>query len=230
MTIRKFLFATLKVIGAFILLIIIYLASAFGLSYLSVNSDFIPCEKDAVEIYILTNGVHTDLVLPFQNQYKDWSAFVNPATTKSGKPSAVNVAFGWGDKGFYLNTKTWNDLKFSTAFNAMFYLSTSAMHVIFYGKLRETESCRKISIDKESYLKLVDYISNSFSKDSVGKSQQIKGASYWNNDSFYEANGTYGLFFTCNTWANKGLKVANLKACVWTPFDKGIFYQYPLEK
>ena len=228
MTTRKFIFTTLKVIGAFILLIIIYLVSAVGLSYLSVNSDFKQCEKDAVEIYILTNGVHTDLVLPFHNEYKDWSKVIHPADTKSGKLSAVNVAFGWGDKGFYLQTKTWADLKFKTAFNAMFYLSSSAMHVTFYNKLRESKSCRKICIDKESYLKLVDYISNSFSVDGVGEFQQIKGASYWNNDSFYEANGTYGLFFTCNTWTNKGLKAANLKACVWTPFDKGIFQQYPI--
>jgi hypothetical protein len=57
-----------------------------------------------VEIHILTNGVHTDLVLPFQNQYIDWSKFVSLVDTKSGNPSALNVAFGWGDKGFYLQT------------------------------------------------------------------------------------------------------------------------------
>ncbi len=144
MTIRKFLRETLKIIGAFILIIIVYFISALGLSHVTVNSDFKQWEKDAVEIYILTNGVHTDLVLPLQNEYKDWSKFVNPADTKSGNPSAINVAFGWGDKAFYLETKTWDDLKFKTAFNALFYLSSSAMHVTFYDRLRETESCKKI--------------------------------------------------------------------------------------
>lgn len=230
MTIRKFLRLILKILGAFVLLIILYFISAFGLSYITVNSDFKQCEKDAVEIYILTNGVHTDLVLPFQSEYKDWSKFVYPADTKSGNPSAMNVAFGWGDREFYLNTKTWDDLKFKTAFNALFYLSSSAMHVTFYNRLRETESCKKIYINKESYLKLVNYISISFNLDSLGNPILIKSATYWDNDSFYEAKGTFSLFFTCNTWTNLGLKTADLKACLWTPFYKGIFHQYSERK
>ena len=107
------------------------------LSSVPVNADFKECEKEAVEIHILTNGVHTDLVLPYRNQYMDWSKWVNPSQTKSGDSSAVNVAFGWGDKGFYLETKSWDELKFSTAFKALFYLVSSAMHVSFYQKLRE---------------------------------------------------------------------------------------------
>ncbi|MFM7854609.1 MAG: DUF2459 domain-containing protein [Flammeovirgaceae bacterium] len=49
---------------------------------------------------------------------------------------------------------------------------------------------------------------------------------YWDNDSFYEAKGTYNLFFTCNTWVNEGLKKAGLKACLWTPFDSGLLRKY----
>lgn len=226
MVLKKIIWRTIKILGIFFFLIVLYLISAFALSSIPVNSDFKQCEKDAVEIHILTNGVHTDLVLPFKNQYMDWSKLVNPSYTKSGNPSPLNVAFGWGDKGFYLQTQTWNDLKFSTAFNALFYLSSSAMHVTFYNRLQEDESCRKICISKEHYLKLVNYISESLSTDSLGIPQQITGASYWYNDSFYEAKGKYSLFFTCNTWANNGLKTADLKACFWTPFDIGIFKMY----
>jgi hypothetical protein len=85
----------------------------------------------------------------------DWRKWVNPSHTKSGDSNVANVAFGWGDKGFYLETKTWDELKFSTAFKAVFYLGSSAMHVSFHKKLRETASCRKICVSKESYLKLV---------------------------------------------------------------------------
>jgi len=230
MKFKNIIWRALKILGVFILLLILYFISALGLSSISVNSSFKQCEKDAVEIYIRTNGVHTDLVLPFQNQYMDWSKFVNPADTKSGTTSAAFVAFGWGDKGFYLKTKTWDDLKFSTAFNALFYLSSSAMHVTFYNRLRETESCKKICINKESYLKLISYVRESFSRDSLGMPLQISGAAYWDNDSFYEAKGTYGLFYTCNTWANEGLKAADLKGCLWTPFDRGIFNKYDAQK
>jgi uncharacterized protein (TIGR02117 family) len=226
MTLRKFFIIGLKIIGMILLLVGLYIVVAIGLSYTSVNSDFKQCEKDAVAIYILTNGVHTDLVLPINNEFKDWRNFVHPSDTRSGSVAATNVAFGWGDKGFYLQTKTWADLKFKTAFNAMFYLSSSAMHVTFYTDMEESESCRKICVNKTSYLKLVEYICKTFEKDRLGNPILIKAAAYGHNDLFYEANGSYGLFTTCNTWTNNGLKAADLKACWWTPFDKGMFHHY----
>lgn len=226
---RKSLKILLRTFGFILLFIITYFISAYTLSYIPVNSSFTQCERDAIEIYILTNGVHTDIVVPMKNKYKDWSVVVNPANTKSGSSRANFVAFGWGDKGFFLNTPTWGDLKFSTAFNAMFFLSTTAMHVSFYESMRESASCRKICISKENYLKMINYINESFATDPSGNFKLIKGASYGKNDSFYDANGTYNLFFTCNTWANSGLKAADLKACLWTPFDKSIFDKYPLD-
>jgi hypothetical protein len=49
---------------------------------------------------------------------------------------------------------------------------------------------------------------------------------YGDNDAFYEAIGSYNLFKTCNTWTNNALKSCGQKACFWTPFESGIFYQY----
>lgn len=72
---------------------------------------------------------------------------------------------------------------------------------------------------------MIDYITNSFKQDN-NLPILIKGASYGHNDLFYEATGTFNLFFTCNTWANNGLKHAKLKACFWTLFDKGILNKY----
>ncbi|MEK0439473.1 MAG: hypothetical protein RLZZ504_389 [Bacteroidota bacterium] len=229
MIIRKVTKGFIKALGVFMIFIALYFVVAFVLSSVPVNADFKECEKDSVEIHILTNGVHTDLVLPYRNQYKDWSEWVNPSQTKSGDSTAVNVAFGWGDKGFYLETKTWDELKLSTACKALFYLGSSAMHVSFYQKLRETESCRKICVSKESYTKLVGYITQGFETDSMGLPRQIAGASFTNHDAFYDAKGKYSLFYTCNTWANDGLKLAGLKACLWTAFKGGIFDQYDKE-
>lgn len=222
----KILKGVIKLFGIFLIFITLYFIAAVGLSAIPVNKDFAPCEKDAVEIYIMTNGVHTDLVLPFKNEMMDWAKMLDPSATQSGNAFINYAAFGWGDKGFYLETKTWEELKASTAFNALFNLGTSAMHVTFYKNIKMGESCRKICINKESYRKLVQYINDSFKLNSAGIAQQIPGAAYWKNDSFYEANRRYSLFYTCNTWANNGLKSANLKACWWTPFDWGIFQKY----
>ena len=223
---RKALRWAIRIIGALLILVAVYFIAAFTLPYIPVNSDFTSCKKDGTDIYLLTNGVHTDFVLPLKNGQKDWSKSVDPVYTKSGSVHANYISFGWGDKAFYLETPEWSDLTFKTAFNAVFYLGSAAIHVNFYDNITENESCKKVSISRETYQKLIDYIENGFDRDSAGNFVLIKNASYGDNDLFYEAKGAYSLFFTCNTWTNNGLKAAGMKACLWTPFYKGIFYQY----
>ena len=89
MIIRKVTKGFIKALGVFMIFIALYFVVAFVLSSVPVNADFNECEKDSVEIHILTNGVHTDLVLPYRNQYMDWSKWVNRSQTKSGDSSAV---------------------------------------------------------------------------------------------------------------------------------------------
>jgi uncharacterized protein (TIGR02117 family) len=217
-----------KIIGIFLGIIILipcqYLSAAYVLSRIETGGGN---SGNDVTMYILTNGVHTDLVVPLKNEQMDWSRDVRFENTVSKDTTAQFVAFGWGDKGFYLETPTWADLKFTTAFKAAFGLSTSALHTTFYKEMRESETCRKITISKQQYGQLVSYIKDTFTPDKNGRTQYIKTtANYGKWDAFYEANGTYSLFHTCNTWANNGLKKCGQKASLWTPFDTGIFYHY----
>ncbi|NOS93297.1 MAG: TIGR02117 family protein [Cyclobacteriaceae bacterium] len=223
----KSLFSVIwKSMAALLSAVVLYLLLAIVCSIIPVNSNFKQPQQDGVIIYLITNGVHTDFALPVQNQYKDWNQIISRMHTTGNNSKAPYVAFGWGDKGFYLNTKTWDDLKFSTAFKAMFHLSTSAIHVTWYNQLYESESCQKIIISADQYRTLVEHIHQSFQIDNQGAAKVIAGAHYWNDDAFYEANGSYSLFYTCNTWVNDGLKKAQLPACLWTPFDRFIFQKY----
>ena len=208
-----------------ILFACIYLFSAFVLSRIRVEKEI--ASASDVTIYILTNGVHTDIVMPVKNPQIDWSTEIKFRHTLSKDSIMEYVALGWGDKGFYLETPTWADLKFSTAFKAAFSLSTSAIHATFYKNMNEGETCKKISISKEQYARLIKFIKNSFKTNLNGNFIHIvTNANYGKDDAFYEANGSYSLFHTCNTWANNGLKNCGQKACLWTPFDTGIFYHY----
>ncbi|BAV10308.1 hypothetical protein FLA_6370 [Filimonas lacunae] len=208
-----------------VVLILIYLLAAYTLSRMSTEK-----EKDTVAevpVYILTNGVHTDLVVPVKTEIADWSRAIPFGNTPHTDTTAQWLAFGWGDRGFYLETPTWGDLKFSTAFKAAFSLSTSAIHATYYTAMHEGAQCRKLEISKAQYKRLVDYINNTLVM-KEGQPVVIKtSANYGKHDAFYEAKGSYHLFHTCNTWANNGLKSCGQKACKWTIFDTGIFYQYP---
>ncbi|MFL9844430.1 TIGR02117 family protein [Flavobacterium rhizosphaerae] len=214
---------TLRFMAAIVIFVVVYLIAVFVLYHIPVNTN---PEKGEIPIYINTNGVHTDIVVPVHNEIKDWRQDILFEHTLSKDSTARFVAFGWGDKGFYLDTPEWSDLKTSTAFKAAFYLGTSAMHTRFYNSLAEDDECVRIMITKTDYADLVEYIENSFSHTVDRKVEYIEGAHYNRYDAFYEGMGRYSLFYTCNTWANNALKAAHQKAALWTPYDKGIFYQY----
>jgi uncharacterized protein (TIGR02117 family) len=222
---KKFLKITLRVVLGFIAFVALYLFAAWGLSKITVSAE--PGTGQDVTIYILTNGVHTDIVVPVKNGQMDWSKELKFENTV-GKDTIANfVGMGWGDKGFYLNTPTWAELKFSVAFRAAFALSTSAIHATYHKELKESSSCKKIIISKAQYARLVTFITQSFKTDSAGHFINIKTkANYGTDDAFYEAHRKYNLFYTCNTWANNALKSCGQKACLWTPADSPIFDKY----
>ncbi|PTQ92968.1 uncharacterized protein (TIGR02117 family) [Mucilaginibacter yixingensis] len=214
-----------KIITGFFAFVLSYLFIAMVLSEIPVNRNHL--KGHDIAIYILTNGDHTDVVLPVKTSLIDWSRQVKFAHTISQDTAFKYVALGWGDKGFYLNTPTWAQLKFSVAFKAATGLSTAAIHATFYKEMHESKRCVKIWIDKAQYQKMIAYINSSFILDKSGQPLNIKtNAQYGRNDAFYDAKRVYSIFYTCNTWANGALKAAGIRACLWTPFDRGIFYQY----
>lgn len=226
MKLVKTIFKTIgKTFLGIIAFLLVYVVCVFLISKITVNADVSQKDKE-IDIFILTNGVHTDIVVPVKNSTKDWTKEIQFQETKAKDTLANYLAFGWGDKGFYLETPEWSDLKASVALKAATGFSSSAMHTTFYKNLSETENCKKIKITTEEYQKLTSFISDSFKRDSNQSVEWISGYSYGKNDAFYEAKGSYNLFYTCNTWANNALKSANQKASLWTVYDKGIFCHY----
>lgn len=215
----------LKSILFFLGFILFYVLSAYTLSKITVDKE--TDTKPEVEIFILTNGVHTDIVMPTKNDQVDWSKQVPFKNTKSADSTYKYIAMGWGDKGFYLETPNWSDLKASVALKAATGLSTTAIHTTYYKQMRLGDDCKSIMISKAQYSRLINYINNSFQKETSGNFLPIKtDANYGKTDAFYEANGSYSLFQTCNTWANSGLKASGQKCCFWTATDSGIFSKY----
>jgi len=54
----------------------------------------------------------------------------------------------------------------------------------------------------------------------------IQDHNYNQNDAFYEANGKYDLFNTCNSWTNSALKISGQKAAFWALTDTAILQHY----
>ncbi len=219
----------LKILGRMVLtillLLLLYVGAAYFIPKITIKAEQNTSKE--IAIFIKTNGVHTDIVVPTKNDIIDWSQKFKFKDTDIADSTFQYLAIGWGDKGFYLETPTWAELKFSTAFKAAFALSTTALHTTYYQTMPENESCKKIQISKKQYKRLVNFIENSLDKDMNNQVKFIKtDANYSKTDAFYEANGHYSLFHTCNSWANDALLSCGQRACWWTPTDSGIFEKY----
>lgn len=212
----------LKPIGGFLELIV-----AYGMLYLllAIFGGLIWIGGDKVTngmwVYVRTNGIHTDLILPTETETCDWKDFI-PTEDYPNNSTFRYIAIGWGDKGFFLDTPTWADLKFSTAFNAMFINSPTAMHVEYLEhEPAISESCKKVKMEKRRYPELIAFIRSTF-RTQDQKADLIPNKGYWSNDNFYEANGNYSMFRTCNRWTNEALKVAGIRTGVYSLFSDDI--------
>lgn len=222
---KKIIKILLKVLYGLIIFILAYLLSVYTLPKFKHEKEAIQ-GKD-VEIFIQTNGVHTDIVMPAVSEYKDWTKDFPYSNTKAKDSGLKLLAIGWGDKGFYLETPTWDQLKASTAIKAALGVSGSAIHATYYSSMKVSEKCKSIKLSNNQYLRLVEYIESSLEKDSNGNNIRIKTTGlYGINDAFYEAKGRYNIFYSCNTWSNDALKACGQKACLWTVLQNGIFEKY----
>lgn len=204
----RFLFSLLALCGVYFFLAIIF-------SLLPTHPPDRECPAND-EIFIVSNGVHLDIVIPVEALDP---AFLRQLDLITGTRF---VAFGWGDKEFYIKTPEWSDLTFPVAFRALFLKSETAMHVtcLPYPFL----SWNKITLCKCQMERLNDYIQSTFKTDEAGNLMKINFDGYTAYDFFYDARGSFSLFRTCNVWVNRAMKVTGLKTSVWSPFTFGILF------
>lgn len=126
------------------LFVFIYLLSESILSKITTN--YSTNENLVYEIFIKSNGVHTDVVLPIKSDMINWFEFFNFEDTLSKRDDFSYISVGWGDKGFYLDTPTWAQLKLSTALIAGFGLGNAALHITYYDEIVKDDLTYKIKI------------------------------------------------------------------------------------
>ncbi|KIQ33947.1 hypothetical protein RT97_08955 [Variovorax paradoxus] len=199
----------------FVLAVALYVAVACALVLWPANTKP-TAEAPALEAWVLSNGVHTDLVFPVRSAAMDWQVLFPLADFKAVPPDAEFIAIGWGDREFYLHTPTWADLTAARAFGALSGGNRALMHVTYLQRAQMRRGAYRLPLSQAQYAQLVAYVRASLPS---GRATPIAGAHYDDQDAFYEAEGGYNLFETCNTWTGRGLRGAGVRVSRWTPFD-----------
>jgi uncharacterized protein (TIGR02117 family) len=200
-----------------------YLLVAVVLAMIPLNADFRP-SADGIPVYVRTNGVHAELVLPTRSADLDWSAD-HPASDMRALAAPMQwIAFGWGDAAFFASTPTWSDLKPGTALVALTGLGEGAMHVEYIAD-PASYAGREVRLTPEQYARLVAYVRDSFARGADGRPIRLAAPGYFETDAFYAARPRYTFWMTSNEWVRRGLTAAGVRTPAWAPFANALYFQ-----
>ena len=200
---------------------LLYLAAAVVGSLIPVNRDWHE-PGSGVTVYLADNGVHADLILPVAAEGLDWHPLL-PARDVIDNSDAQYVAFGAGERAVYLDTPTWSDLKLGTALHAL----GGGERVVHVEWVRDPSyATQAIRLTPEEYRRLWAAIRAEFRLDPSGRPQRIDHPGYGPADAFYLGIGKASALSTCNVWVADRLRVAGVKAPLWSPFVQGLVRWY----
>ncbi len=199
-----------RLLGGLACAIAVYWIVAAAAMFSPVNRTFAQT-PGGVEIFLSSNGIHVDVAVPVSNGLKDWhsEALVTRSDTRY-------LAFGWGEREFYLLTRDWSDFRIGAGLRALMW-RPALMHVTEWPAPRA--DAIRLTISESQYLRLVRNIRAGFAP---GPVRRLTGTGYGPFDNFYEGSGTYSIFTTCNQWTNRTLADAGIGAVVWSPLPQGI--------
>lgn len=182
--------------------------------------------RRGIPIFVRTNGVHADIVLPASAAGADLYRLVPPQDISDPARAGGWVAFGWGQREFYLETPRWADLTAENAIRSVIG-GDALMHVEHVGQPRVSAAMRPLRVDPVAYRRLVASIEPYFVYDQSDRTIPLLGRGYGSNDIFYEARGRYSALKTSNQWTSDRLADAGVEIGAWTPFAQGIMWRFP---
>ena len=213
---------SLRIVIAILAIPALYLLAAVAGALIPINSGWKEPER-GITIYLASNGVHVDLVLPASAQGLDWRPLLPKSDFADVPVDAGWIAFGAGERRVYLETPTWGDLTLETAAVALAG-GERVMHVEWTRD--PSYAARAVRLTPEQYRRLWAAIRAGFALDQEGKPIRIDHPGYGPRDAFYHGVGKANAIHTCNQWAANSLRLAGVEVPLWSPFVQGLVWRY----
>jgi uncharacterized protein (TIGR02117 family) len=197
---------------------LLYLGAALLGSLLAVNRGWEEPERGTL-IYLRSNGVHVDILMPAEAHGLDWRPLL-PASDFADAPAEPRwFAFGAGERRVYLDTPTWGDLTPGTVWAAL----SGGEQVLHVERTVEPGvDLRAVRLRPHEYRRLWAAIRAEFD----GPPRRIDHPGYGPDDAFYEGRGKASAVHTCNNWAADKLRLAGVETSLWSPFAQGLVWRY----
>jgi uncharacterized protein (TIGR02117 family) len=209
-------------------------AAAFGLWALAaLIGSIVPANpgwgesKSGTTIWIASNPIHTAIIVPTSAEGIDLSLIFRPTDLPDSDDMGQYLAFGWGDRDFYINTPNWSDLTPRTAVSAVIGSGQSVLHVDHLRDPREIPPLRPIRLSRDQYRALIAAITDTLALGADGHPVPTPG--YGSLDVFYASKREYWLFNTCNIWTGDVLAKAGVRVGLWSPLPAGVKEWFAVE-
>ncbi|HEX7382091.1 MAG TPA: DUF2459 domain-containing protein [Nevskiaceae bacterium] len=184
-------------------LMIAALATVSGCASSAVESPHaMPAPQAAsVTVFVLSNGFHSQLVLPSVALSGPLTAF------REEFPTARWLAFGWGERSFFMAPHP----GIGTALRAMFpaasaLLVTGLTHAPTPGA---GEQALPLRVSRVGLQGISAYLWSYVKASTQGVPLRLADGPQ-PDSTFYASTGTYDLFHTCNTWTAAALHAGGL--------------------
>lgn len=213
-----------KILLTFILSVVICLNIGYFTSRnLENNSCDFHSAKKGIPIYIYNTGIHTDILVPVKTKTWDWQEYFNIKLIANPSVSINYLAFGFGDRAYFLETYNGTLLPIATTFKALFLPTPSAMRVLAYKNIPQQYEIKCAIITQTHYLMLMEFINDSFQFDAQGNRRSLTIDPNY-RVGFYAAKDTYSILRACNDWTAEALRLAGVKTPLWSGLSSSIMY------
>lgn len=176
----------------------------------------LPVREDCrYTVYVSGDAMHTNLIIPVKNEIFDWHQHLNLQQIGARPAHRYGyLQFGWGDRIFYVETPSWDQLSIRSALRALFLQNPAAMFMKGHVDVPKfpNEELKCVRLGAADYLALMQFVEASFQRDAQGRTLLLKGEA---EAGFYAATGKYSLLRTCNSWVADGLRTAHVNTPVW---------------
>lgn len=163
-----------------------------------------------VTIHVLSNGFHTDLVLPASAV--ETRLPVRRTDYPVNQEAVRHYAIGWGSRTAYTSLRAVSDLTPGIVARA-FLLDETVVHVAPLGDLAHDpdNGVYEVTVSRDQLDAMLDDIGAFFAAPAP-----IPALTQGFGDRFYEAEGRFSPVVSCNSWTGRRLRNAGIGVGLWT--------------
>lgn len=180
-----------------------------------------------VTVGVMSNGYHASLVLPVVAAGVDWRGVFDPSEAAEPQHGAGWIALGWGDRDFYMQTRTLADVRPGTLVQALLGLGDTTVQATWIGEASRLPGVRMVRVSRDRYQRMSAVVRARLTLNGQGQAQVHAGKGYGANDAFYAAQGRYSPWRTCNEWVADVLRAGGIAVPVWTPLPQSLMWSLP---